>query len=646
MAAFVALASGEILTNAPTSDETPHLVAGYSYLVTGDYRLNPEHPPLLKAFAAVPLLFMRVWPAGFHEAADGARTFPLFREAWAMAVSNPGAAEWKCSQYLLYALRDAALERVHGDPAAPPTDVLYSRADFLNQPARIFPAARFMMLAIAVVLAIAVFTWSYSLWGLPGAVVSLLLFSFDPNFIVHAGLITTDVGATTLMFLACYFFWRTCGERSIRHIVLFASFFALAQIAKFSSVVLIPMLVATGCAACFRQRKALRFATAFGAAAVLTVAVIWAAYGFRYSAARDPAAALAEEQNARAHLELRDLMPRVWPTGYLPLQDTINTWYVVKRLAVETPNGFTEAEFRKAVRTTPIGTAGRAILWIAERRLLPEAFLYGFASTAAGSVRISYLNGRYSTSGFPFFFLWTFLYKTPIPIVILAVAGALHALRRLRTRPELLFALIPALVFAAFAFASSIHIGHRHIMPSIPFLYTLAGSLGTLWASLSVRARRAFAAAVLFAIPVSANVVFAGRPAVVLNQHLAYLNEFAGGPIAGWDKLSDSNFDWGQDMGRLAGWLREHKIEQPVDLMVFGNADPRYYGIRYNNFRLDSYVLPDKPGLVAISQLEYLGILFDFPHRTFWRDFLERSGARRIGTAGYSIFLYQVDQLP
>src|SRR5436305_423320 len=73
LVAFIALALGDLLTSSPTSDETAHLAAGYSYLVTHDYRLNPEHPPLVKMFAALPLLGTRVWPVRFRDAADGAR---------------------------------------------------------------------------------------------------------------------------------------------------------------------------------------------------------------------------------------------------------------------------------------------------------------------------------------------------------------------------------------------------------------------------------------------------------------------------------------------------------------------------------------------------------------------------------------------
>ena len=39
-----------------TMDEVAHLPAGYSYLTQKDMRLNPEHPPLLKDLAALPLL--------------------------------------------------------------------------------------------------------------------------------------------------------------------------------------------------------------------------------------------------------------------------------------------------------------------------------------------------------------------------------------------------------------------------------------------------------------------------------------------------------------------------------------------------------------------------------------------------------------
>src|SRR6267378_6105647 len=42
-----------------TNDEIVHIPAGYYHLVAGDFQLNNEHPPLIKMWAALPLLFIQ-----------------------------------------------------------------------------------------------------------------------------------------------------------------------------------------------------------------------------------------------------------------------------------------------------------------------------------------------------------------------------------------------------------------------------------------------------------------------------------------------------------------------------------------------------------------------------------------------------------
>src|SRR4026208_865616 len=51
---FSLISLSSVLQNSPTVDEPVHLLAGYSYLKWGDFRVNPEHPPLAKAWAALP----------------------------------------------------------------------------------------------------------------------------------------------------------------------------------------------------------------------------------------------------------------------------------------------------------------------------------------------------------------------------------------------------------------------------------------------------------------------------------------------------------------------------------------------------------------------------------------------------------------
>ena len=42
-------------STSATYDEPFHLLAGYQYLQCGDYGINPEHPPLPKLLAALPI---------------------------------------------------------------------------------------------------------------------------------------------------------------------------------------------------------------------------------------------------------------------------------------------------------------------------------------------------------------------------------------------------------------------------------------------------------------------------------------------------------------------------------------------------------------------------------------------------------------
>src|SRR3989304_5000298 len=53
---FVTLTITSFVQKSPTVDEPLHLFAGYSYLKWGDLWVNPEHPPLAKMLAALPLL--------------------------------------------------------------------------------------------------------------------------------------------------------------------------------------------------------------------------------------------------------------------------------------------------------------------------------------------------------------------------------------------------------------------------------------------------------------------------------------------------------------------------------------------------------------------------------------------------------------
>src|SRR3990167_6108142 len=60
LAVMAVLMFSSAAKDAITTDEAPHITSGYTYLKFQEYRLNPEHPPLIKDIAAFPLIFQNL----------------------------------------------------------------------------------------------------------------------------------------------------------------------------------------------------------------------------------------------------------------------------------------------------------------------------------------------------------------------------------------------------------------------------------------------------------------------------------------------------------------------------------------------------------------------------------------------------------
>ena len=628
--AFAILVVGDVLTTSPIYDEGTHLTSGISYWTTGDYRLNPEHPPLVKMLAAMTT-----------RAHVGALTRPLVDESWAMALVNVDA-QWRYSEFTLYGLKDEALRGA--SPLFLPTTEIIPRSSFSNDPESMFLRARLTIALFGLLLGALVFLWSRELWGVWGGVVSVVLFAFDPNFIAHSGLVTTDVAVTLFIFAAVYFLWKVTERRppagrsaGILPAVFFVIACALAVITKFSAVLLVPILIVLGATVILsradgegplrrttsqkRSFAALRM-TGLGIVAIaVSVLAIWSIYRFRYSAAADPALAAQQEDAARKSLQQPYLnAPESWPRGYFPIKDVVEEWSAKKAvLAKNEP--LTEETFARAKQSARLGLTQRIILFAAEHRLLPEAYLFGASWVGTKSVnRASYLRGEYSDTGFRSFYLWTTLYKLPIATLIAIAIGLVLARRQT-------FLIWPVVIYLGFSLASNLNIGHRHILPIFPFLYVACGALAK-WKPRVV--------AVLLLATIVTTSLHWGR-------HLSYMNPLAG-VTTGWDKLSDSNFDWGQDLERLANWTREKKITEPINLVYFGTANPRWYGFRYHDLRTADFSAPRQvPGWLAISSADYLGIQFVPEQRDHWRTWLATHKSQRIDTAGDSIFIWRIE---
>ena len=179
-------------------DEIAHIPSGYSYITTGDYRLNPEHPPLIKDLAAVPLLFMNVkFPYDYWKSNN-----PVINNQWEMG--------WK---------------------------FLYKMG---NDPNAMKLAAEIPIMLISLAFGLLVYIWAKELWGKKAGLFALILFVFNANIIAHSRFVTTDLGISAAFFLSSYTVYRYLKKPNWKNLVFAGLAFGVVLVTKFSAAVLAP----------------------------------------------------------------------------------------------------------------------------------------------------------------------------------------------------------------------------------------------------------------------------------------------------------------------------------------------------------------------------------------------------------------------
>ena len=187
-----------IRANAPTYDEAMHLAAGYSYLATGDFRLDSEHPPFVKQLQALPLFL------GYE------LSFSSDTKYWR------DRGDYLLGQDFLYR-------------AKVPAD-------------RLLGLSRLANLFLGSLLIVLIGWWAYRLWGCRAALLAMILGCLEPNLIAHSSLVTTDVGVTLFIFLSIYLLWEYMARSRWWLLAVTGLSVGLALVSKFSALLVIPII--------------------------------------------------------------------------------------------------------------------------------------------------------------------------------------------------------------------------------------------------------------------------------------------------------------------------------------------------------------------------------------------------------------------
>jgi 4-amino-4-deoxy-L-arabinose transferase-like glycosyltransferase len=538
LAVFVALCAHGLRWDSPTVDEFAHLPAGYYYLKTGNFALYNLNPPLVRLVSALPLLAVQ----------PDVDTAPR--------LADNGWYPW-----------------VFG------TDFMRRNRAAYDA---IFLLGRLPIVVLGAVLGLLVWHWARRLYGEGGGLAALYAYALCPSIIAHAHLATTDIGFALAATGALYLCARWLEHPRPATLIAAGVALGLAQLTKFSAVILYPVLLLLAVAALARGRR----------------------FPLTASADRGRAAAAASSVAALAVLCLVSLL--VLDAGYLfqgvgqPLAATVFRSHWLQRLAAHLP----------ARLPAP----------------LPAAYLSGFDAIQLINEQgefPTYLFGSWLPRGTWAYYPLTLLFKTPLPLLaawfvapwvrpgrsagarstgapdavptaddhVSTLASSVYFLAASdggRAAAEA-FLWVPALAMLAFfSLGSTVSYGIRYLLPILPLACIYGGRL-VPWLAAPANRRRGRLAR---AVAVAALVTYPFSVLLATPDTIDYFNLLAGGH--GDRIFLDSNLDWGQGLKRLRAHL--DATGQPgIALAYFGHVDPAIYGIRWR------FPQPDRPGPVAVS---------------------------------------------
>ncbi len=463
-----------------TSDEVDHLHAAYRYWQCNDFGWNPEHPPLVKIVAGLPLQFMR--------------------------INDPVA-------------------NACGAQTSKAEDFVIGHAFLVSNPERMLMAARFAASSLALLLLLTVWFFARKMFGLPVAIIAGVLVAFEPNLLAHGALVTTDVAAALGMVLVIYATYNYVHEPRATRLLPLGLAIGFALCAKHSSIlvaVIVPVLLFAD--AMFysggqRSRVLLRYAGALVLVAAVGLLVLWAAYGFRYAARPGNAA--------------------IW-----------------------TPPRLTEAHGLVATRVIP-----EVERW----RVLPEAYLVGLQDVLVESEvgRPAFLLGKLYRHGTWFYFPVVLVIKFTLGrLLMLVVLSAISVRYWRRQSRELMFLLVPVVVYLGFSMRSGMNYGVRHVLPVFPFLIIFAAA-GT-WSFLRQRKWGMAALVALLLLHIASSLH-------AYPNYICYSNETlgrSGQSLTGI--LANSDTDWGQAQKMARAYINKTRPENCFFLRTYNSKNSDY----------------------------------------------------------------------
>jgi hypothetical protein len=241
----------------------------------------------------------------------------------------------------------------------------------------------------------------------------------------------------------------------------------------------------------------------------------------------------------------------------------------------------------------------------------------------------AYLLGKFSNTGWWYFFPIVLAVKTPIAFLILTALGIFLVVRGFRSRPwQQHLTIVFAAAILLVCMTSRINLGVRHILPVYLLLAVLGGhAIDELFALARTKSRA------ILAVPVLLVGWAVAEAWLAYPDYLAYFNQFGGAHPE--NVLVESDLDWGQDLYRLGDRLKELHANH-VALLYFGVTPLETAGLP--PYTVASANVPVTRGYLAVSA-RYLTLSYARDGSCAWLK-----GRKPDEIVGKSIYLYNLER--
>ncbi|MEV4603201.1 phospholipid carrier-dependent glycosyltransferase [Amycolatopsis sp. NPDC049253] len=411
-----------------------------------------------------------------------------------------------------------AFADVHIDPAFAGDETQLGRRVLYESggdPGHLMLLARLPMIVLTLLFGLVVFAFARDLAGPVGGLMALALYAFSPDVIAYGSLATLDVPMAGFLLTSAWLVWRA-RLRPARYLPLAGLALGAAIATKMSALPAVPVVL------------------------LLAALSVW---HFRRGS------------GAGAKRTALELVAAVVGVGLIAVAVVWAAYLAVDpRLRWQAPPGLPTLHGLRALADwLPVPAPYRDGMHLQ----------FGFED----QVWSGFLFGRLYFGSLWYYLPAAILVKTPLGTLALWLAGIVALLAIPRLRPAAPYLLVPSAVLLAAAMTGSRDFGVRYTVFLPMFLAVAAAGLVLLrrrWAHLTAAALVVFTA-------VSSLLTFP--------YYLPYSNEAFGGPARTHLRLHDSNVDWGQDLGRLAGRLHTTYPGEHVWLVYKGSGVPASYGI-------------------------------------------------------------------